>query len=501
MKKQALGLDISDDFVAAAVVRQSGQERRVSGCAFLERRGEDLAELLPGLLAQVGWSGGPAACGLSLAGVSVRNLSLPFTERRKIEQVLPLELEDQLLTPVAEQVVEYLVTDSGKESSSLLVAGLEKETLRAQLDVLARGGLSPDSLTLRNLSLAEMLARSGKLPSSFLLLDAGVHAVNMVLVHGGGVVLARHLPYPERMYTEAPFAFAGGLASIVHPAEAAACIRAIGEDLRRSIGFFGVEIGMAVQPEQVVLTGSMHQIDELRSQISEALGQEVVSCSLKQELGVHLAAELREHWQPALYDHALALALQALKKRPGINFRKDEFAPPAMFFSSRPRLLTAASLALLLVAGGFVLLGLDYRSLKRDHDALGTKMEAIYKETFPAATKVIDPLAQMQANIREIQAPSISTPVFSGDKRSLNILADISARIPADLTIHVTRLVIDQDSVQMKGDTDTFNNVNMIQGKLRQSPLFSDVAILSASADKESGLIRFELRMQTGGAS
>ncbi|MHB8808836.1 MAG: type II secretion system protein GspL [Desulfobulbaceae bacterium] len=499
MKRRVLGLDISDDFVAAVVVQQTGQDRRVIACAFHERGGgEDIADLLPGLLSGIGWSGGAAVCGISLAGVSVRNLSLPFTDRKKIEQVLPLEMDDQLLTPVAEQMVEYLVTGADENSSTLLVAALEKEALRLQLDALARGGLSPDTVTLRNMALAEMLARSGKMAASFMLIDAGVHAVNMALVHRGGVVFFRHLPYPERMYTEAPFAFSNGLASITHSPEALACISAICEDIRRSIGFLALESGMAVEPEQVVLTGSMLQVDELRAMISEELAREVIPCSLKQEAGITLTAELREEWQPALFDHALALALQGLKKRPGVNFRKDEFAPERRMLASKPRLIAAAAAVLLLLVGSGVFLGFDYRSLKKNHDELGRQMETLYKETFPGATKVVDPLTQMQANIQDIQAPAIATPVFSGDKRILNILADISGRIPKELTIHVTRMVIDQESVQLRGDTDTFNNVNLIQGNLRKSPLFDEVAIVSAAADKGSSMIRFELRLQTG---
>jgi general secretion pathway protein L len=501
MKRRALGLDISDDFIAAVVVQHTGQERRVTACAFHELGGgEDTADLLPGLLTQVGWSGGAAACGVSLAEVSIRNFSLPFTDRKKIDQILPMELEDQLLTSVSEHQVEFLVTGTGEKKSALLVAGLEKEALRRQLDSLKRGGLSPETFTLRNMALAEMLVRSGKMPASFMLLDAGVHALNMVLVHNGGIVFARHLPYPERFYTEAPFAFSDGIASITHVPEAMACITAISEDIRRSIGFFGLESGIDVSPELVVITGSMLQVDELRTRISEELAQEVVPCSLKRETEVTLAAELREGWQPAFFDHALALALQALKKRPGMNFRKDEFAPERLLLASRPRLIAGAALTFVLLAGAGLLLGINYHTLKKSYDELGGKMEATYKETFPEATKVVDPLAQMQANLRGIQAPAIATPVFSGDKRVLNILADISGRIPKELTIHVTRLVIDQDSVQIKGDTDTFNNVNVIQGNLRKSPLFDKVAIISAAADKESSMIRFELRLQTGGA-
>lgn len=501
MKRRALGLDISDDFIAAVVVRQSGHERQVTACAFHERNGgEDIADLLPGLLTQIGWSGGATVCGVSLAEVSIRNLSLPFTDRKKIDQILPMELEDQLLTPVAEQLVEFLVTGTGEENSALLVVGLEKESLRRQLDSLGRGGLSPETFTLRNMALAEVLVRGGKMPASFLLLDAGVHALNMVLVHDGGIVFVRHLPYPERIYTEAPFAFSDGLARITYTTEAQACIKAICEDIRRSIGFFGLESGIEVLPEQVVITGSMLQIDDLRAMISEEMAREVVFCNLKRETEVTLAAELREEWQPALFDHALALALQGLKKRRGINFRKDEFAPERLLLA-RPKIIAVAALALVLLAGAGIMLGVNYRILKKSYDELGGQMEGIYKETFPEATKVVDPLTQMQANIRDIQAPSIATPVFSGDKRILNILADISGRIPKELTIHVTRLVIDQESVQIKGDTDTFNNVNVIQGNLRKSPLFDDVAIISAAADKESSMIRFELRLQAGGAT
>ncbi|MFZ5797927.1 MAG: type II secretion system protein GspL [Desulfobulbaceae bacterium] len=499
MKRRALGLDISDDFVAAVLVQQTGPERRVIACAFRERLDGELGELLPGLLAGIGWTGGPASCGIPLGGVSVRNLSLPFTDRKKLDQVLSQELEDQLLTPVAEQVVEYLRAGTDAGDSSLLIAALEKDALRRHLEALAGSGLSPEILTLRDMALAETLVRSGKMPPDFMLLDAGVHALDMTLVRGGRLVFVRHLPYPDRMYTEAPFVFQDGMASIAHHAGAVACISAICEDIRRSIGMYGLEYGEEVKPGQVLITGSMLRIEELRGRISEALGQEVMPCSLKREADVTLSAEIREEWQPALFDHALALALQALRKKTDLNFRRGEFAPEQALFASMPRLIGAAALAGLLLLGAGAYLGLDYRGLKKNYDALGAKMEALYRETFPEATRVIDPLTQMQANIKEIQAPSISTPVFSGDKRILNILADISARIPQDLTIHVTRLVIDQDSVQIKGDTDTFNNVNVIQGNLRKSPLFENVSIISAAADKESSMVRFELRLQAGG--
>lgn len=83
----------------------------------------------------------------------------------------------------------------------------------------------------------------------------------------------------------------------------------------------------------------------------------------------------------------------------------------------------------------------------------------------------------------------------------LEILADISGRIPKDLSLHVSRLVIDQESVQIKGTTDAYNNVDVIKNKLAASTRYVEVKIVSATADKKKGSIRFEIRLQLVEAS
>jgi general secretion pathway protein L len=107
----------------------------------------------------------------------------------------------------------------------------------------------------------------------------------------------------------------------------------------------------------------------------------------------------------------------------------------------------------------------------------------------------------MQSKLREVQGSEVSLPLFSGEKRVLEILADISERVPKDLSLHVSRLVIDKESVQVKGTTDAFNNVDVIKNKLAASPRYTEVKIVSAAADKKKGAIRFEIRLQLGEAS
>jgi general secretion pathway protein L len=59
----------------------------------------------------------------------------------------------------------------------------------------------------------------------------------------------------------------------------------------------------------------------------------------------------------------------------------------------------------------------------------------------------------------------------------LEILNEISNRVPADLEIQVDRMVVDQEGVQIRGKTDTFNTVDSIKKGLESSDMYRDVII------------------------
>lgn len=502
MKSQVLGLDINDEHVAAVVVGLRGQDKVITGSGFAQfDHINDLAGILPSLLEKIGWKQGSCICGISLSEISLRNLTIPFTEKRKITQVLPLELEDQLLSPVQNQLIEYVVTNVGTDHSSLLVAGIEKDSLQENLDLLSASRLNPEAVTLRSVVLAEQFLQVRALAEGFLLVDAGLHTVNMVIASPGHVVFLRRLAYPDRVFTIRPFVIGEDAPEIVDHDEAMECIAALCDDIKRSMGLFQVESGSAFVPKKIVLTGSMAQVEAFRERVESEFDMAVHVGDLQKQLGVTLSDEVREEWNPGCVDHALALAMEGFKRKITFNFRKDEFAPAKLLFASKKQLLAASVLFVFLLGGMFTYLGFGYRALDARNRELGDRMNALFKETFPETTKIVDPLVQMKTKLRDVQAPSIATPIFSGDKRSLNILADISGRVPGTIEIHVSRLVIDNESVVIKGTTDTFNNVNLIKGVLQESPVYDDVAIISAAADKDTGLIRFELKLRTAGAS
>lgn len=499
MARRTLGVDISDDLLSAVIVAGRGRDRQVVACASVTlEEHDDIPEMLPVLLGQLGWQGGRCVSGLPLSYFSLRNLILPFTSDKKIRQILPFELEEHLLVPVSEQI--FATTTSGKsdDETRLLAAAIEKRTLELHLDTFQTQDLDPDIVCPSSFVLANRLCSAGSYGHDFLLLYGDMGSMTMVICHQGEIVFMRRLSYPEKVFTDVIFSFDGTSVRAADRAAADAAVSGLCMVVQRSIDYFCFSSSVEVKPDHVILAGPMQLAGGYQEKIEHELGLRSLVCDLVQTGQATLAGGVAESWQPAVYDRPLALALQGGRKHVAFNFRKDEFVANHGLLGSRRQVMGLALVAGFLFAILFGYLFVDYQSLRKKHDSLAGKMEQVFRKSFPDVTRIVDPLVQMRAKLQEAQAPTVSMPLFTQEKRILAILADISARVPDTISMHVSRLVVDQDSVKIKGTTDAFNNVNVIKKVLAKSARFSDVNIVSATKAKDKGVIRFEIRLQLG---
>ncbi len=502
MAQLTLGVDISDDLLSAVVVAGRGRDGQVVACAsvILEEH-DDIPEMLPVLLGQLEWPGGRCVSGLPLSYFSLRNLILPFTSEKKIQQILPFELEEHLLVPVSEQIFATTISGKSDDETRLLVAAVEKRTLALHLDTFHTQDLDPDIVCPSSFALADRLCSAGSDGQDFLLLYCDMGSMTMVICHQGMIVFMRRLSYPEKVFTDAIFSFDGNYIKVADSDAADAAVSDLCRVVQRSIDYFYFTSRVEINPDLVILAGPMQLAGGFQEEIEHDLGLRSKVCDLVQTGLVTLAGSVAESWQPAVYDRPLALALQGVRKHVAFNFRKDEFVAKRHLLGSRRQAMGLALAAGFLFAILFGYLFVDYQSLRRKHDSLAGKMKQVFQTSFPEVTRIVDPLVQMRAKLQEAQAPTVSMPLFTQEKRVLVILADISARVPSTISMHVSRLVIDQDSVKIKGTTDAFNNVNTIKNVLAKSARFSEVNIVSATKAKDKGVIRFEIRLQLGESS
>jgi Tfp pilus assembly protein PilN len=201
-------------------------------------------------------------------------------------------------------------------------------------------------------------------------------------------------------------------------------------------------------------------------------------------------------WNAALMDNALALALREEGRTLGFDFRKGEFEVKKQYIGLKKELRTWAVFLIIIFAFLAADLGTEYYFVKKRYGMLEQNIMEVFRQTFPEVTRVVDPVKEMQIKIRDIKGSSVSIPGMGSDQRVLDLLKDISERIPSALDVHVTSMVVDPETVRISGETDTFNTVDSLKNGLEPSTYFSEVTITAANLDRSGKKVQFELKLQ-----
>ncbi len=85
--------------------------------------------------------------------LSLRELDFPFSDRSKIKDTIPFELEGLLLGNTDDYSIDYLVTESSESNCRVLAACIEKTKLKDIIDLFSSVGLEPAVITSIDLRL------------------------------------------------------------------------------------------------------------------------------------------------------------------------------------------------------------------------------------------------------------------------------------------------------------------------------------------------------------
>src|SRR5205823_5455423 len=185
-------------------------------------------------------------------------ITLPFSDPRRIEQVLPAEVEGAIPFDLSEVVWDAAVLGHVGGKAEVLVGVVKKDALREHLEALAAAGLDPRVVTLAPLALAALgeraaLVRDGDPPLTAALLDAGPDRANLVVLDAGRPVLARTL---------SPSNAAAWTAAITDPAARERLLSTLGRDLKISLR------ARKAAPGCLLLAGSIASLPEAAERLS-----------------------------------------------------------------------------------------------------------------------------------------------------------------------------------------------------------------------------------------
>lgn len=483
---QILGIDIAPLAVNVVVVAQRLNRRWIEAfCSVPHCGGESLAAALKEAVATVGGDELPCISALSARDLSFYSLVIPFRNLTKIRQVIAFELEPRLLTPLEELQFDLCIARQEATASTVLVAAVTRPRLEQFLARFFDNHLDLTTVEVRNHALASqlLLCPGGQETMALLDLEDGV----LSLCYQGSVVLHRHLRQGV-----------AGAVGLLPEQALAARGQALVNGVLTTIHAYGVENGLDFSPARVVLTGvGQGEEASVVGWLSAQFSCEVVVLDLAAELGIKIRSstshEGQGSWQSQAMNTALALALRGGGKN-GLTFLRGAYQ------RTRAGLPYAKEIGKGLLWSGLIVSlvvlqqGLEYRQLSRQYQVLDGQARAIFKRVLPTAQLRVDPLLQLRATMKAEQQAK-GTGIEVSGLTILDLLQEISARTSATWKVQVVGLVVDADTIQIKGLTDSFNTVDALKQELVGSLKVKEVTISSATLDRQNS-VAFELRMR-----
>jgi general secretion pathway protein L len=334
----------------------------------------------------------------------LRELELPISDRRKIREILPLELKGETAFDSDELVFDAIPLAGGK----VLATWGKRLDLADRIAVMAENGVEPEIVT-----------------ASF---------------------FHWHALIPEAERGEV-VALCDGESLAVYSKGVPCFFRALGEGepgvfLARTLA--ALEIGKGVQVNSLFIHGAATHRADLR----EAGSLPVNLLPVAGELAAVFAGDAA-----AARDLAGAYAVaRACALEEPVNFRSGELAYTAgrrkTMIKLRLTMVLAAACACLLVAEA----GLRYFLVQRDLASVNNSIRTIYREVFPNRKKPVDEVAELRSEIKRLGAGAAAGSILA----TLRKLAEIKGE---DVTA-LYEIEVDGEQLRVKGDARSIQAVN-----------------------------------------
>lgn len=469
-------LDIHKDTVAALVVDRNSKITLVKGCGTADTVDQSFTDAIEQIKEQTGFSGGQCLVTFGAEFFSFRNVSLPFSDRKKIEQALPFELADHSLVDMNSLLIDFIVAKTGSKGTDIIAAMISREFLAEHLSLLDSAGISPKNIGISGLSAALKIAE--ELADNFVLIDIGSCWASLFIVVDRQVALIR----PLALQPEAD-GLAGADDAFVQNVIQTVLASQLLDTKNPNYG--------------VYLTGKESRVRTAAPVLSSRLGGVEID-TFRQSTQPFIKIELddQSHYQQEQMDRILVHFFKNGTKRGGFNFRKDDFRKKKSLLEYRDLLLkTAVPLCIVIV---FVMgyMAYNYSKLNAEQERLRQQISEVFKETLPEVTRIVNPVQQLQVKNNEIKATYRPGGAGGTEYTIIELLTELSARIPAKLSVKVIRMVADMDTIRLKAVTGDFNTVDNVQKELGKSQYFKDVTISSANQSIQGDKVNFELKLE-----
>lgn len=481
MAQRILALDICRGEVRAALIESTFRDFRVTGL-YQEDGGGDasLAERLRTFIAHHNLQADTVLVTIPTELATQRMLALPFRDRKRLNQIVPFELESHVPFGLDDVVVDYQVLQRGRSGATVLAALVQKRDLELHLATLAEAGLDPKVVDFGPLCSLNLLATLGQdLPETFAFVEATAREAAVAFYRGKRLVGVRSLlPAPGPSEN-------GGTAPVMSA-------EALARELRWTL--MVLNEGPVDADLPCVLAGEPSEfLTETAQVVSETVGLRVIrleSMPLRGLPGVDngVAAGFARPLGLALREVAPATAL-------GLNFRRGEFTYHRGQVEMRRSLARVGTLAGVVLVLVMTNLFVSYQLQQARVYAIEEQIRNVFASTVPdtaiegsAATHLQNEIDAMQ---KKLGLLANAAPV--GNLTAIDLLQAITTAVPAQVRIDTDDYTMDPDAVRIRGRTESFESVDALKKQLATLPYFRDIQVKDSKAASDGKGVEFRL--------
>ena len=498
MAGKILGIDIQSDSIAAVQVEGGLRGYRVTGCARVMMGDVDgLDEAFKALSEQVDFKADTYISTIPGEQVSYRNLQMPFRSTKKIRQTIAYQIETMIPFPVEDLVVDFTsINPSGR--SDILAASVRREYISKYLALLQNYEVDPEILDISGVPIVLWLFRQGEIPDDGILFQIGQKRTTMILYIKRHISLMRSFAFCDGLIPEAISnspTYSNAQSQAAEPD--VSCFESLYTNVQNTLHAFEFQNDIEAKPEKIFITGTGNLYPHTAGLLERFFDIPVEEINVAGgDPSIHLDTNIAQSWNSATMDSALALALRGNKQGLGFNFRKNEFEIKRKDTKLKREIRRASVFLIVILSLLTTYIGVDFYFLKERYTMLDKQITEIFSQTLPDVKRIVDPVQQMRIKITQIKRSAFSLPGVAGVHKVIDLLRDISLKVPGSLDVTVMSMVVDPEVVKIKGETNTFNTVDIIKKRLEPSEYFSSVTISSANLDRSSKRVQFEIKLK-----
>jgi len=363
----------------------------------------------------------------------LRELTVPLMDRRKLREILPLELKGETALDTDDLIFDAIIL----ENNNVLAVWGRRPGMVEAIEQLAAQQLEPEFVTC-SLFTWQSIIPADTNDDTFTAISDGD---SLALFRGATPVFFRALTGEDR-----------------------------GSEVTRTLA--ALEIGRKISVDHLYTHGMLARQEGTAPPSAEPLP---ISGILAEAFGGEedVARELAG---------AFAVATTCCFGDP-VNFRNGTLAYTRERDKMFKKLRLTAILAAVFVTLLFAQMGLRYYLIKQDLGSLNASIKTIYRELFPNRKKAVDEVAELRSEIKRLGAGTSSGSVL----RILKKLAEAKT----DGVTGFFETDIDGNQVRLKGDARSIQAVNNF--KTKATTAFSDAEV-SEIKSRPDGTVSFQFR-------